>query len=90
MRFLKYVGIAVALLGVAGAVRFLARGDAAEVADDARREFARQGVAGSHDLILPIYEPEFAPYAQSNLDPTGVEIALSVDGDCRSRLTSAR
>ena len=87
MRFLKYGGIAVALLGLAGvavAVRFLARGDAAEIASDSRQGPVQQDVISSHDLILPVYEPEFVPYAQSNLDPADVVIALSIDGDSRA------
>ena len=87
MRFLNYVVIVVALLGLAGvvvAVRFLVLGDVVEVAGDARRGPVQTDVVSSHDLILPVYEPEFVPYARSNLDPADVVIALSIDGDSRA------
>ncbi len=87
MRFLKYVSVVVALLilaSAAAAARLLTRGDAAEVAENPQRGSVRQDVVSSHDLILPIYEPEFVPHAQSNLDPSDVVIALSIDGDSRA------
>ncbi len=87
MRFLKYVSVVVALLTLASAAavaHLLTRGDAAEVVEDSQPAPVRQDVVSSHDLILPVYEPEFVPYAQSNLDPADVVIALSIDGDSRA------
>ena len=87
MRFLKYVSVVVALLILASAAvvaRLLTRSDAAEVVENPQRGPVRQDVISSHDLILPVYEPEFVPHAQSNLDPSDVVIALSIDGDSRA------
>ena len=87
MRFLKYVSVVVALLVLASATavaRLLTRGDAAEIVEDTQHGPVRQDVVSSHDLILPVYEPRFVPYAQSNLDPADLVIALSIDGDSRA------
>lgn len=87
MRFLKYVSVVVALLVLASATAvasLLTRGDTADIAEDSQHGSVQQEVVSPHDLILPVYEPEFVPYAQSNLDPADVVIALSIDGDSRA------